>query len=78
MNSEAVEVMAQYAQINKARLIHISTDFVFDGSKNTPYQPGDLTGPLGEYGATKLAGEVAALKAAPPGPRPDSVAPTTP
>lgn len=65
VNSEAVAVMAHYAQTNNAKLIHISTDFVFEGGKDAPYQPGDPTGPLGEYGASKLAGEVAALKAAP-------------
>ena len=65
VNSEAVETMARYARTDHARLIHVSTDFVFDGDKDAPYQPGDSTRPLGEYGASKLAGEVAALKAAP-------------
>ncbi len=65
VNGESVAVMARYVAENKARLIHISTDFVFDGSKPTPYKPGDPTEPLGEYGKSKLAGEVAALKAAP-------------
>ena len=40
-----------------ARLIHLSTDFVFDGAQGHPYAPGDRPNPLGVYGHTKLAGE---------------------
>jgi dTDP-4-dehydrorhamnose reductase len=46
---------------NKAKLIHISTDFVFDGSSNKPYSEIDVTNPLGIYGKTKLDGEQAVI-----------------
>lgn len=64
INAEAVRQMAGYAHEKAARLIHLSTDFVFDGAKSTPYLPGDPTGPLGKYGESKLAGELAALQEA--------------
>ena len=65
VNEEAVRCMAEYAHARGVQFIHLSTDFVFDGTKQTPYLPGDATGPLGEYGQSKLAGELAALKEAP-------------
>ena len=48
-----------------ARLIHISTDFVFDGRSSSPYMPGDRTNPLNVYGRSKQAGEQAVLEAMP-------------
>jgi dTDP-4-dehydrorhamnose reductase len=65
VNEESVRRMAAFAHINNAQLIHLSTDFVFDGTKKSPYCPGDAASPLGEYGESKLAGERAALKEAP-------------
>ena len=47
------------------RLIHISTDFVFDGTSSQPYTPGAVTAPLGEYGRSKRGGELALLSAQP-------------
>lgn len=57
VNGDGAGNLAAAAWQNGARLIHISTDFVFDGRKSRPYKPGDSTNPLGAYGASKLAGE---------------------
>ncbi|MDG6079090.1 dTDP-4-dehydrorhamnose reductase [Erythrobacter litoralis] len=63
INSEAVGHLAQAAQASKARLIHVSTDFVFAGNAGMPYPPDAPTQPLGVYGASKRDGEHAALSA---------------
>lgn len=47
------------------RIIHLSTDFVFDGTSSTPYSPSDATNPLSVYGQSKLDGEKALLNANP-------------
>ncbi len=57
--------LARAAASNGARLIHLSTDFVFDGMSSVPYRPNDPTNPLGVYGTTKRAGELAVLEILP-------------
>jgi len=49
------EACAQY----NARMLHVSTDFVFDGNSTTPYGPDEAPNPLSVYGASKLAGDIA-------------------
>jgi dTDP-4-dehydrorhamnose reductase len=57
INAEAVRVMGEEACEISAGVIHFSTDYVFDGLKNSPYVETDSTRPMGVYGASKLAGE---------------------
>ena len=59
VNAEAVANLVQIAQKEGAWLIHYSTDYVFDGSKPTPYIETDAPNPINVYGASKLAGETA-------------------
>ena len=57
VNTEGVRLLAESCKENDAVLIHISTDYVFDGSKSTPYTEEDIPNPINEYGKSKLAGE---------------------
>lgn len=59
VNAEAPGILAEEAKKCGALFIHYSTDYVFDGSANKPYQEMDLTSPLNVYGKTKLEGELA-------------------
>lgn len=59
VNGEAVGVLGRWAAKNAARVIHYSTDYVFDGAQPQPYDVETPTGPLGAYGRSKLMGEVA-------------------
>ena len=59
VNAEGPEVLALEAKELGALVIHFSTDYVFDGSNNTPYVESDSPNPLNAYGRTKLAGEEA-------------------
>ena len=61
INDAAVGILADAAARIRSRLLHLSTDFVFDGSSNRAYLPTDVPRPLSVYGATKLAGERRAL-----------------
>ena len=61
INNLAVKKIAEIAKSLNIKLIHISTDFVFDGLKNFPYLETDTTSPINIYGKTKLAGENAIL-----------------
>lgn len=68
INHLAVELIAKYAKAHNVKLIHISTDYVFDGTSSVVLDEEAQTNPINIYGASKLAGEEACLKE-----NPDSV-----
>lgn len=57
VNSEGVKYLAEACNKTNTVLVHISTDYVFDGEKSTPYAENDITNPINEYGKSKLLGE---------------------
>jgi len=61
VNAEGVKNLAIACKNHQTKLIHISTDFVFDGTKSTPYLESDPTSPINVYGKSKLEGEKQAL-----------------
>ena len=54
VNAEGVKNLAKTCKEANTILIHISTDYVFDGEKSEPYMPSDLPNPINEYGKSKL------------------------
>jgi dTDP-4-dehydrorhamnose reductase len=59
INARAPAILAEEAKRIGAAIVHYSTDYVFDGAKNSPYDESDRTNPLNVYGRTKLAAELA-------------------
>ncbi|MFB9149005.1 dTDP-4-dehydrorhamnose reductase [Roseovarius ramblicola] len=59
VNAAAPGAMAAECAVLGIPLVHISTDYVFDGAGSEPWQPGDIPAPLGAYGRSKLTGEMA-------------------
>jgi dTDP-4-dehydrorhamnose reductase len=57
VNAEAVGKLGEIAARAGARVVHFSTDYVFDGTANTPYTEDSIPNPINAYGASKLAGE---------------------
>lgn len=62
VNEKGTENLAAACKRHGISMLYISTDYVFDGSGNTPYEPDDSKGPLGVYGLSKLRGEEAVKK----------------
>ena len=62
VNAEAVCELSDFCSLNDIVLIHFSTDYVFNGEKNSPYTEDDACNPLGVYGRTKREGELAVLE----------------
>lgn len=62
INADGAENLAEACKDNNAQFIHVSTDYVFDGTNNLAYTEEDFPNPIGVYGASKLAGEELALE----------------
>lgn len=65
INADAVANIAKTCKARNTQLIHISTDYVFDGTADQPYQESDKTNPVSVYGRSKLKGEAEALQHCP-------------
>lgn len=65
VNIDAVKNLAMAADANGAKIIHISTDYVFDGTNHRPYRESDKVNPISQYGTTKRKGETLLLALAP-------------
>ncbi len=65
VNCDGSKYLAEACAAIGATLIHLSTDYVFDGKKRSPYREDDTAAPLGVYGASKLAGEEAVRESCP-------------
>lgn len=65
INNDAVKNLALAADANGAKIIHISTDYVFDGTNHRPYRESDKVNPISQYGTTKRKGETSLLALAP-------------
>ena len=62
INHKAVELIAKWSYNNNCKLIHISTDYVYDGTSLTPVKEDMQANPVNNYGKTKLFGDIACLK----------------
>lgn len=62
VNFEGAAIVSEICRSNGIKLVHISTDYVFDGASRTPYKEDDRPNPLNVYGCTKLEGERAVLE----------------
>jgi len=65
VNCEAVKILGAVASSCGAKMIHVSTDYVFDGTNNRPYVEADVPCPTSVYGKTKFAGEEALMSVCP-------------
>ncbi len=65
VNRDAARAVAEGVKLSGGRLLHISTDFIFEGEQSRPYQEGDTANPVCVYGQSKLEGERAASEVLP-------------